>query len=479
MHIEVLYVDGQITAAQIPSAVEENQPATISVTLKNTGNRAGDFAVKLGDLSENVRVVAGATTKVDFQVKFDRYHTGDVKVCLFYGDSLLDTKTGRVSVLYPELSLTLKTESWKWVRGNNGLPAVELTIKCVIKNGGTGAARNVEVALYDVRYKELAQFAGHLYSSMNKSAKKLYAEFTETHSFRWPDTNDQENTDNIVVETAPILEKEISYISAGQEHRETFVINTSPVWEEIDGTRFLTKFEAQVELVAKYGGQKTKSSFSESIPRRWLEHDKRYAPYTSPYLVTPDDPVVKETLQELLNKKAPWDIRTSEVYLLDWVAGGITGFGVGEDVTTYNRSKLNTDAWFKKHDFWSQLPRETIQSRKGVCIDQAILFASFLRAYGYSPEDVYVVVGRLNPGDGGHAWVAFNRPGLLGKRWVLVETTRGGVMRVVNNVFETFTSIWDWIVSSLGHEDAQVYRELYRFNDVSFEDASGWNIFPW
>jgi hypothetical protein len=75
--------------------------------------------------------------------------------------------------------------------------------------------------------------------------------------------------------------------------------------------------------------------------------------------------------------------------------------------------------------------------------------------------------------------VAFNRPGLLGKRWVLVETTAGGVKRVKHNIIETFTSSWDWIVTSLGHEDAPVYRELYRFNDVSFENASGWNIFPW
>jgi len=53
------------------------------------------------------------------------------------------------------------------------------------------------------------------------------------------------------------------------------------------------------------------------------------------------------------------------------------------------------------------------------------------------------------------------------------------VNRLLSNLIETFVSIYDAIASKLGHEDKQVYLELYRFNDVIYEEVGGWDLFPW
>lgn len=336
-----------------------------------------------------------------------------------------------VESVAPELTLSQTMSGWDWMRGEDDLPRAVVEVGYSIKNEGTGSAKDVNLTLKNME---------------------------ETRSWK------------------------ISYISPGQEYRDSFTISTSPVWRNIDGIAFLTGFEAQAELIAECGGHEVRDYLSVSFPRGLIESDERYAPYLSPYLVTPDDPIVKSTLENVLAEKDWYDIRTVEAYLHDWVGGGITGLGITGGVR-YDFEKIDVDAWFKKHKFWSQFPRETIQYGKGVCIDQAILYATFLRAYGYGPDDVYVICGiplrkvqealheTLGLDVAGHAWVVYKKEILGYEHWVLVETTQGGISRVTTPI-ELF---WDAIAMALGQEGMQFYEGYYAFNDMRFREIKSMN----
>jgi len=419
-----LYTNGEITSVQIPSTIEEGQTAAASVTVKNTGNTGATFDVRLGtEASEQIYLDADNSGTISFDLIAERGQR-DITFSLYVNGIPYDTKTRSVTVVYPVLHLALNMIGNDWIRDENDLPLAIVTFKYTVTNRGTAPARDVSLTLRD--------------REGDRSWK-------------------------------------ISYLGVGQNYQGTVKVKTSQVWEEKGGFHFLAKFAVRVELVARYNGNETKQSFSSDLPRAW----------PSKFYITPNDPVVKETLNRLFKEKAWWDPRLREVYIADWVGGGITGFGLG-DCVTYGKpgeeginmldvalaqitEKLDelSKKWITTYGFWNQLPRETIMSRKGVCIDQAILYATFMRAYGYKPGDVYVVVGE----EVRHAWVALNRP-IFG--WTLVETTAGGAMRVANNILvKPFAQAWDAIVNALGHEEMQTYRESYMFNDIFFREVRG------
>ena len=104
--------------------------------------------------------------------------------------------------------------------------------------------------------------------------------------------------------------------------------------------------------------------------------------------VTPDCPLVKEALRDILGE-APYEL--SQVGfddIRDWVAINI-------DYTSDEKR------WGK--DYW-QTPEETLTYRTGDCEDSSILLCSLLRTYGIDAERVYVALG-VNDGADGHAFL--------------------------------------------------------------------------
>jgi|GEM_PF-6278788 len=322
----------------------------------------------------------------------------------------------------PGLVLSQRLEGWEWTRDENDLPLAVATVEYTLLNQGTAQVSGLELVLGERRWE------------------------------------------------APPL-------SPGQEYRGTFTLETLPVWSSIGGSPFLTGFEVCSDLVAEWSGERVANHLSAFIPRSELEMDPSYALYLSPYLVTPGDPVIRFTLRELLERKPRWDLRPVEDYLADWVGGGITGSDPG-DVVRYDFGKLDAERWLQEHGFWSQLPRETIASRRGVCIDQAILYATLLRAWGYGPEDVYVVCGipmqELQEASGsevvGHAWVVYRKEILGQPIWVLAEVTSGGINRLVT---EVVGPLWDGLMEAIGREGLKLYGGCYAFNDAYFRRLEG------
>ena len=218
-----------------------------------------------------------------------------------------------------------------------------------------------------------------------------------------------------------------------------------------DGGRRVQLFEevsAHVQLTAKTADGTWTEDFTASAPRD--------LPY--PFTVTPNDPVVKSLVDNILGKKARWDIRPNWVVLYNWV----------NDKVYYNYEKLSN--W--PYTFWTQLPRETIQWKKGVCIDTAVLLASMLRAAGYGPDEVYVVVGTipvnelLTGEEAWHAWVILKDWGFGDfEHWQLLETTfddTPGFIGVINGIF---SQLVDAISQALAGRSI-FYNEVYIFNDA-------------
>ena len=414
--LRVLYTDGEISGVGLPPSVEEFQPIEATVRVKNTGTKGATFLVRgtygSESHSEEIRLPAGTEGSVVLRFTALRGVEG-LAFSLAWEGGLLDEERGSVEVRYPELSLTsIREKEHSWIRDENSLPLAVVTLEYEVKNVGTGPAREVTLLLGG-------------------------------RSDRIPP------------------------IGAGETYRGSVSLRTSQVWEEVDGYTFLTRFEARGELILRYNGREVRRGFSLSIPREEI-------PQT--FYLTPGDPVVREKLSDLLRRKAWYDLREEEVYLWDWVGGGI-GYGKPGRTTGFGEAggkRLGElcERWYHAHGFWEQLPRETIWSGKGVCVDKAILLATFLRILGYSPEDVYVVGGKCW-GDS-HAWVALHKSyPLVGKQWILMESTAGGASRVLFELLKPFSLLYDAIQTALGNEGSQIYRELYIYNDVEERRVRG------
>jgi predicted transglutaminase-like cysteine proteinase len=118
-------------------------------------------------------------------------------------------------------------------------------------------------------------------------------------------------------------------------------------------------------------------------------------------LVTPDNPAVTQTLNEILSQPLPEITTMPDVYksflgysqdfnrIVDWVGSNVS------DVSDKSVHGVS--------DYW-QLPSETLSLGTGDCEDYAILLTSLLRAYGVPADDVYVAIGKTST-DEDHAWV--------------------------------------------------------------------------
>ena len=82
-------------------------------------------------------------------------------------------------------------------------------------------------------------------------------------------------------------------------------------------------------------------------------------------------------------------------------------------------------------EYW-QLPRETIYTSLGDCEDHAILLASLLRANGWFPNNVWVVLGYKvdNEEEKWHAWVNIK----IGSLWYNIESTGGLLYAILGSI---------------------------------------------
>ncbi len=102
--------------------------------------------------------------------------------------------------------------------------------------------------------------------------------------------------------------------------------------------------------------------------------------------ITPEDQNVVELKNKILKDKP---VLTSDwIALRDWV---------GNNVKYRSDSEIHDE-----QEYW-QFSNETIQLRTGDCEDFSILLCSLLRADGWSPDSVCVIVGEQN--NQYHAWV--------------------------------------------------------------------------
>jgi len=111
-----------------------------------------------------------------------------------------------------------------------------------------------------------------------------------------------------------------------------------------------------------------------------LEQPLRRQPYPNPTemerYITPDDPVVREFLQDILNSEA---LAFNDFEKLRDRVSSYVSYRYDQDVHGVS-------------EYW-QLPSETIELRTGDCEDFAILLCSLLRAYGVPSDQVYVAFG--------------------------------------------------------------------------------------
>ena len=102
--------------------------------------------------------------------------------------------------------------------------------------------------------------------------------------------------------------------------------------------------------------------------------------------ITPEDQNVIELKNIILKEKTP--VTPNWMALRDWISNNIQ----------YKRdSEIHGES-----EYW-QFPNETIQLGIGDCEDFSILLCSLLRADGWSPDSVHVIVGEQNSQY--HAWI--------------------------------------------------------------------------
>ena len=166
-------------------------------------------------------------------------------------------------------------------------------------------------------------------------------------------------------------------------------------------------------------------SFGADVPRSFSDK-----PELVKLFVTPREPSLVALKNELLEEGL--------INVKDWVA---LRNWVGNNI----QYKYDDDVHGVR-DYW-QFGKETVALKTGDCEDFSILLCSLLRAAGYSPDDVYIVIGKNR--NGYHAWVKINL-GSLG--WYNIEPQENGLA----------TGAVDLLTLS-------EYQAIYQFNDQQFQ----------
>jgi hypothetical protein len=147
-------------------------------------------------------------------------------------------------------------------------------------------------------------------------------------------------------------------------------------------------------------------------------------------MVTPNEQNLVAMKNSILNSKFFLDPDWTALW--SWVGGHITY--ETEDSASYH---------------W-QFPKDTLQSKYGMCADYSTLLVSMYRDGVFGPNDAYVVCGTNGQG-GGHAWVIVRLP-VFG--WYTLDPQENGgfFLNLAQNPF---------VVSG--------YTAQYEFNDQQFK----------
>ena len=214
----------------------------------------------------------------------------------------------------------------------------------------------------------------------------------------------------------------------GETH-ETKIIPSLPVSESANYSLVVPAASGELHIVKVQAScsdyvDAYSFSFGADVPRAFSDDAERVKLF-----VTPRDPSLVALKNEVL--------KDSLLNVKDWIA---LRNWVGNNIRYENDDTVNG-----VRDYW-QFGKETVALKTGDCEDFAILLCSLLRASDYSPNDVYVVIGK-NP-NGYHAWVKINL-GTLG--WYNIEPQENG-----------------WATGAIDILTLSDYQALYQFNDQLF-----------
>jgi|GEM_PF-2892666 len=198
---------------------------------------------------------------------------------------------------------------------------------------------------------------------------------------------------------------------------------------------FSTPYDTTSNVLIQANCQASSDSYTISIgstfPSSPYDSSGGFSQTIAELYVTPNEQNVVAMKNSILKSKFILDADWTALW--DWVGSHIT----------YETENSATYHW--------QFPKDTLQSKYGMCADYSTLLVSMYRDGVFGPNDAYVVLGTNQNGEG-HAWVRV-RLSLLGiSTWYTLEPQEnGGWLNLVGNPL---------VVSG--------YTAQYEFNDQQF-----------
>jgi transglutaminase-like putative cysteine protease len=196
---------------------------------------------------------------------------------------------------------------------------------------------------------------------------------------------------------------------------------------------YSTPYDTTSSVLIQANCQDSSDSYTLSIgstfPSSPYDSSGGFSQTIAELFVTPNEQNVVAMKNSILNSKFILDADWTALW--DWVGGHITY--ETEDSATYH---------------W-QFPKDTLQSKYGMCADYSTLLVSLYRDGVFGPNDAYVVCGTNAQGEG-HAWAIVRLP-VFG--WYTLDPQENGgfFLNLASNPF---------VVSG--------YTGQYEFNDQQF-----------
>jgi transglutaminase-like putative cysteine protease len=217
------------------------------------------------------------------------------------------------------------------------------------------------------------------------------------------------------------------------ENQETKTIQSLPVSESANYSLVVPAASSELHIVSLKASCTDSAdaysfSFGADVPRTFSDDAERVKLF-----VTPREPSLVALKNEVL--------KDSLLNVKDWIA---LRNWVGSNIQYRHDDEVNG-----VRDYW-QFGKETVALKTGDCEDFSILLCSLLRAAGYSPDNVYIVIGKNQ--NGYHAWVKINLEAI---GWYNIEPQEDGFATLVGD----FLTLSD-------------YQALYEFNDQQFHQVN-------
>jgi len=197
----------------------------------------------------------------------------------------------------------------------------------------------------------------------------------------------------------------------------------------------------------------------------YLEEDK-WTPQpgqTSPYqqFVTPHDPKIQDIANNISNIQDAYELAVRWT----WVS----------DPLLHNKP----EKWLLPHQFLVETPEYPTNPLPGNivsdCSEQANTLVSILRAMGVPPENVRVVLGRVNFSGttGGHAWVEIKEEG----KWMVLDPTCGPYYDEETHslMMRNGLNFYYWKYHPYPVEEIWAYYNDVYYTDIHAEVAPGWS----